>query len=106
MTRGFKIWIWLSLLLLWCLAALVLYQWFFVVQQVGYPVDFYPPLAGARDRAQLGRIGIEILLPLVLATYLLKRSLLSRSVRLLHLCAIGLAATVLVLYWTTRFRNW
>ena len=88
------------------MAGVVLYQWCFVVHELGYPVDFYTPLAEARDRAQLGRIGIEILLPLALATYLLKRSFMTRRVRLLYLCAIGLAGTVLVLYWTTRFRNW
>jgi hypothetical protein len=106
MTRALTIWIWLSLILLWFLAAFVLYQWLFVVRELGYPVDFYPPLADARDRAQFGRIGIEILLPLALATYLVKVSQMSRPVRRLYFSAIGFAGTVLVLYWSTRFRNW
>ena len=106
MKRGFRLWIQFSPIILGCLAVFVLYQWCFVVRELGYPVDFYEPLASARDRAHLGRLGIEIFLPLVLATYLSQRLLLSRRVRLLYLCVIGLASTVLVLYWTTRFRNW
>jgi hypothetical protein len=100
------LWVWLSLVLLLCLAGCVLYQWFFVIQQSAYQIDYFAPLSAARQRAHLARLGIGILLPLALVTYFRKPSAMSLSVRVLYLGAVGLAAAVLVIYWTTKFRNW
>ena len=106
MTRAMTWWVWASLLLLFGLAGCVLYQWFFVIQQSAYPIDYFAPISAARHRAHIARLGIGILLPLAVVTYFRKPRRMPWSVRVAYLGAVGLAAAVLVVYWTTSFRNW
>src|SRR5882757_5713029 len=68
MTRAMTWWVWASLLLLFGLAGCVLYQWFFVIQQSAYPIDYFASISAARHRAHIARLGIGILLPLAVVT--------------------------------------
>jgi len=51
-------------------------------------------------------MGMAIMLPLAAGIYLRKWSQMSWPLRLLYVSAIGLAAAVFVIFWTTRFRYW
>ena len=106
MTRRQTLWIWLSPVLLLSLAGYVLHEWFYLIRASGYTIDYPAPYNAAIQRAHFARLGLAILLPLAIASYFRKPSLMSRWVRWPYLCAIGLAGAVLVIFWTTQFRYW
>lgn len=101
MTRLMTCWVWVSLVLLFYLPGCFLCQWFYAAS--AYPTDYFEPLYAAWQRARFALVGIGILLPLALVTYFRKSSAMAWPVRVLYLGAVGLAAAVLMIYWTTRF---
>jgi len=88
------------------LAGYVLNRWFFLLRVDGYPADYCAPLNEIIGRAHFARMGMAIMLPLAAGIYLRKWSQMSWPLRLLYVSAIGLAAAVFVIFWTTRFRYW
>ena len=105
-TRPLTFWIWLSLILLLSLAGYVLHEWFYLIRASAYTIDSPAPYSAAIQRAHFARLGLAVILPLAIASYSGKPSPVPRRVRWPYLCAIGFAAAVLVIFWTTRFRYW
>ena len=106
MTRTSTILFWSSFAVVCALSMWCIREWWFIIGQLSIPLDYFVPIDRARSRAQIARILLLVILPLVAFAFYRLYPRLSIMQRLLAIAGFGLAIAVLLLYVTTRLRHW